>query len=361
LWSVEVKQPEIMVSRDYTPLPPSRRVGGEEGEEEKTVRLYVRKLGLVSKWLSGLEVGGNVELRGPRLGFDLRKRIGEVDNAVAEGKEKAGLDNNNAADQPQDQRVKRVVFLAGGTGIATALQAAEALLAVPGVEMDIVWANRRREDCVGCGSGQESGDQNRNAVLAMLEEFRRAYGAERFRYSCTVDEEGSFITRDTIARLMAGSTTATTLSSAATGSEKRRSSSSPIFGFLSSSQPSPTTATAATNTTKTSPTTQPIDCSNCHYHSPILLAASPDSDPSRTNPTPEAVSCKCVSPATGQPVNGGKNLLILSGPEGFIEHYAGAKVWSEGRERQGVVGGVVGDVIKRNLKKEAEGWLVLKL
>lgn len=37
----------------------------------------------------------------------------------------------------------------------------------------------------------------------------------------------------------------------------------------------------------------------------------------------------------------GKKLVLISGPEGFIKHFAGPKVWAGGRETQGSLGGVL--------------------
>ncbi|KAL2268567.1 hypothetical protein VTJ83DRAFT_3413 [Remersonia thermophila] len=366
LWAVEVKQPEIMVARDYTPLPDLVEVlgpaggsgeGGEDGagkaeaeEEEKKkkqknkedgkIRLYVRRMqrGEVSNYLSRLQVGDEIELRGAKLGFDLRSRIGEAAAAAAAAEQDA--------QQPRPPR--RVVFLAGGTGIATALQAAHALLDVPGVEMDVVWANRRRED-----ARQGSGDDDENAILAMLEAFRRAYGGHRFRYACTVDEEGSFVTRDVVAGLLTAGLGAS--SSLAPATARPSLWKNP---WSSSSSASASAAAGA------------VDASSCRYHSPTLLTTSPDADPGPDTPSstpgnpsqqrpPRRGECRCRSAATGQPVRGGKNLFMISGPEGFIAHFAGPKVWSDGKERQGLVGGLVGEALKK--KGEEGGWLVLKM
>ncbi|KAJ3962152.1 mitochondrial peripheral inner membrane protein, partial [Colletotrichum tropicale] len=72
LWCVEVKQPQIQVAREYTPLP------GAAGDD--ALRLYVRALrgGEVSTYLSRLLPGDSVEIRGPHGEFDLRSRLGEA-------------------------------------------------------------------------------------------------------------------------------------------------------------------------------------------------------------------------------------------------------------------------------------------
>ena len=124
----QFKQPQIQIVRAYTPLPPT-----QDGENGGVLRFLIRREheGEVSNYIHSLPLGAKVELRGPNIEYML----------------------------PQD--VKEVVFVAGGTGIAPALQVAHAMFdrPFPGhvrFEQDkrkllILWANRRREDCVGGG------------------------------------------------------------------------------------------------------------------------------------------------------------------------------------------------------------------
>lgn len=118
-WSVEVKQPQLMIAREYTPLPP--KLQDNNGE----LRFLIRKehKGEVSGYLHNLHVGDTIELRGPKSGIQL------------------------------PDEVTNVVFLAGGTGIAPALQVVHTLLERKSVrtppKIHIIWANRRREDCQG--------------------------------------------------------------------------------------------------------------------------------------------------------------------------------------------------------------------
>jgi hypothetical protein len=323
LWSVEVKQPELQVARDYTPLPlpPSAVVeSGGEGGEDGEIRLYVRRLdrGEVSNYLARLRVGDTVELRGPRLGFDLRARVG------------VGQDGDRVGLNERERQKRKAVFLAGGTGIAPALQAAAALMNEPQVEMDVVWANRRREDCVGCGEQAQAQDQG--AVVALLEEYRRRY-AGRFRYTCTVDEEGSFIDAGAIVR--------------STGvAPPSRTGAGLGWGLW---------ATASQDTSAGPLITAAVDTDTCYYHSAKRLMTSDDRDP------PSGVvaeKCQCKN-ADGNPVAGGKNLLLVSGPDGFLEHFTGAKIWGAGKELQGRVGGVVAD-LRRKYPRFGDDWLVLK-
>jgi hypothetical protein len=51
---------------------------------------------------------------------------------------------------------------------------------------------------------------------------------------------------------------------------------------------------------------------------------------------------------------GGQKLILVSGPDGFIEHWAGKKIWIRGHEAQGPLGGVLGQL-------DLKGWKVWKL
>lgn len=295
VWAVEVKQPQLQVARDYTPLPPLSSEEEEAMIEKCQLRFLVRRMerGEVSKYISRLQVGDEIELRGHRLGFDVIKRLGDKGNKVA--------------------------FLAGGTGIASALQVARTLLATPGdkqSQVSIIWANRKGEDCA-----------DSTPINRMLEQMRKTYGDVKFKYVCTIDEERSFIDSKLITQ---------------------------TAGIESSSKtaaivPTPVTA-----------------WENCTYHSSTKLITSPAEDPETKDIThisdrhamkdrqkfdPKAApQCQCP----------GKNLLMISGPDGFVEYFAGKKVWGQGKELQGPVGGVI-DELQRRYPELGEKWLVLKM
>ena len=125
IWNVHFKQPQIQIVRPYTPLPP---LEGASKEEENRLRFLIRKdpFGEVSSYLHSLPIGANIELRGPNLEYEL------------------------------SPEVKQVVFFAGGTGVAPALQVAHALFEASSKRQErklhILWANRKREDCMGGSS-----------------------------------------------------------------------------------------------------------------------------------------------------------------------------------------------------------------
>lgn len=121
IWNVHFKQPHLQIVRAYTPLPPQDM----KPEETARLRFLIRNEthGEVSGYLHRLPIGSQIELRGPNIEYEI------------------------------SPDVKQVVFFAGGTGIAPALQVAHAMFNSKHQRKDrklhILWANRKREDCVG--------------------------------------------------------------------------------------------------------------------------------------------------------------------------------------------------------------------
>lgn len=320
LWCVEIKQPQLQVARDYTPLPPPV---GQEKEEMVCGRLrfLIRKMegGEVSSYLSRLEVGDKVELRGPHLGFDVVQRLGLQSTAVAE----------------QGQ----VVFLAGGTGIAPALQVARRLygpvyekgdgkekkewkqvedMPTTPPKMTIVWANKFREDCPDCEDLEglrkrgylppsALDDAKKGGIMPYLKDIKLHHPQE-FNYACTVDTEKKWIDGKTILDAVVSTTP----------------NNKSIVKSMATTDPS------------------------CPLHSPSALVHVSDRQD-------HEAQCKCHGGSSS-----GKNLLMVSGPDGFIARFAGPKAWSHGLERQGPVGGVVDELMRKG-KVKREEWMVLKL
>ncbi|KAK3403512.1 hypothetical protein B0T20DRAFT_401117 [Sordaria brevicollis] len=318
LWCVEIKQPQLQVARDYTPLPPP--VGQEKEEMVRgRLRFLIRKMegGEVSSYLSRLEVGDKVELRGPHLGFDVVQRL--------------GLESTAGKKQGQ------VVFLAGGTGIAPALQVARRLygpvyekgddqkewkqvenMPTTPPKMTIVWANRFREDCPDCeeleglrkrGYLSSSIDVKKEGGMMPYLQDIKLHHPQQFNYACTVDTEKKWIDGKTIVDAVVSTTTS--------------NNKSLVKG----------TATADPS---------------CPLHSSAALVHVSDRQD-------HEAQCKCHGGSSN-----GKNLLMVSGPDGFIERFAGPKAWSQGLERQGPVGGVVDELMRKG-KVKREEWMVLKL
>lgn len=146
----------------------------------------------MSNYLSRLEVNDEVEMRGPAVEYALRPddRAGNTD----------------------------IVFLAGGTGISSALQAVHCFMghSAVGDRMQILWANRRREDCAGAPRpakaagwfGSAKGEKTEeveagNEVMREIRELQTKYPG-RVDVKYFVDEENSFITPKAIKEAVEG-------------------------------------------------------------------------------------------------------------------------------------------------------------
>ncbi|RMY59623.1 hypothetical protein D0865_01982 [Hortaea werneckii] len=250
--SVQFKQPQLQIARAYTILPPI------EGQDPQELRFLIRKER--NGEVSGLQLGAEIEVRGPSVDYVLPEKIGNV------------------------------MFLAGGTGIAPAIQIASKVDGNANVH--ILWACRQREDCAGgvCDTvsphtswgwnlfgwfggsassferahGTTAASSEPNAVISQLDALKQTQaGALKTDYF--VDEEGSVVHPKT------------------------------IIGLLQQG------AAEADNL----------------------------SDPA-------------------------ERFLIVSGPDGFVNHWAGPKQWVGGREVQGPLGGVLSSL-------DLHGYKVVKL
>jgi len=102
--------------------------------------------------------------------------------------------------------LQKVVFLAGGTGIAPALQVAHTLLERPNIDgqkpdIHITWANRRREDCDGGGKAIVATQDRMGRVVRDIEVYQQIYPG-RFTVEYFVDEEGKVLDRKTLSKLV---------------------------------------------------------------------------------------------------------------------------------------------------------------
>jgi NAD(P)H-flavin reductase len=302
LWSVEIKQPQLQIARHYTPLPPLSST--PEGSDSIELRFLIRKMdgGEMSNYLSRRGLGDTIWLRGPHLGFDVVKRLGGADN---------------------------VVFLAGGTGISPALQIAHRLLDdapqdAQKPSVSILWANRRAVDALGrqerkvktgflglwisdvaVSSPEESNSSLSNDILGMKRKHPNALEVKYF-----VDEEKTLISPQDVASLL--------------GKDGPSARSFPKAEF-------------------------------CLWHSQRAAETLPGDDDS-TRGVDSGAPCTCIAESAGV---SGKNLICVSGPDGFIGAYAGPKRWHGGFEMQGPVQGLLGQM--KNGSKILRDWLVLKL
>jgi NAD(P)H-flavin reductase len=199
--------------------------------------------GEVSNYLHRLPLGSSIDVRGPNVEWDI----------------------------PDD--IENVVFVAGGTGIAPALQVVNALLGVEkggegvGRKVHILWANRRNEDCLGGRS-------------------------------------------DTV--------------------EEKRSRWHGMFGVFASKPAAPAAAPAQPSTI-----VKDLELLKSRYPQSLTVDYFVDEEKSFIDNIVVQKALAKVHTSTS-----GKNVLLVSGPEGFVKYMAGPKVWKNGREVQGELGGI---------------------
>ncbi|ORY04879.1 hypothetical protein BCR34DRAFT_572434 [Clohesyomyces aquaticus] len=309
VWSVQVKQPELQIARAYTPLPslgmetggsiPASSIGGEGEDAEdaapEDLRLLIRKEngGEVSTYLHTLPEQSTIHLRGP----------------------------NTECELPTE--VKTVIFLAGGTGIAPAMQVAGVLAQRKGSRMRILWANRRREECAG-GVGDEERDRGGRGVFGPgLRDNGKGNGGERWWKRLFWSEGDS--RRDAVPESDIQIHTQTRIH-ADTGVHPKNV----IVRELEALQ------------------------HHTKLHSPTnSLSISYFVDEENQLIKPGDVARRLDIESRGTEGKGDK-VILVSGPDGFIEYWAGKKLWVGGREVQGPLGGVLGQM-------DLRGWRVFKL
>ena len=184
------------------------------------------------------------------------------------------------------QYLTSIVFLAGGTGIAPALQLVYTLLEARDhgqndheellkPKIHIVWANRSREDCKGGTSSIKSTRWEKtpeklggppSPIVKELQNLQLRH-PKHLNVDYLVDEEGNFLDQKKISRL-----------------------------------------------------------------------------------TQTESEVKVGAMITGAD----SKLIVVSGPEGFVNYLAGSKLWEEGKEVQGPLGGIIG-------RMRLGDWKVYKL
>jgi hypothetical protein len=270
VWSIQIKQPQLQIARDYTPLPPTPDITSDDDEKLHDIRLLIRQEegGEVSTYLHRLPEQSTIELRGPKVEWRL----------------------------PDD--IQEVIFLAGGTGIAPAMQVAQVLGRKAGTKMQILWANRRREECLGGVSddgayaqGHLSGSRSWKSIFGFGKPAAQAPVAQEEPLSIASTQDRGAIVREL-------------------ESLKKR---------------------------------------NTAHHSDFAVQYYVDEEKKFIKP--QDVEKQLA--ATKQERNGSR-VILISGPDGFIEYWAGKKLWIGGRETQGPLGGVLSGM-------DLKGWTVYKL
>lgn len=256
VWSVMFKQPQLQIGRDYTPLPATAATTLSVDEEnDGCLRFFIRKdpFGEVSRYLHSLEPGADVEMRGPQIECPI-------------------------AEETQD-----ILFIAGGTGIAPALQAGYALLSRDSParpRIHILWANRRREDCLG-GQSDTPKTQPRHRSW-----FSGWFGASK--PSDTANE-----------------------------------------------QPAPE------HDEPISPIVRELEALKSQYPGQVTVDYYLDEENKFIGKKAILDFTESTRAADGPRKS---KLILVSGPDGFISYMAGPKFWAQGQELQGPVQGILKDL-----------------
>ncbi|KAL4801709.1 hypothetical protein BDV18DRAFT_148606 [Aspergillus unguis] len=260
VWSVMFKQPQLQIGRDYTPLPPTSADGDDE-----CLRFFIRKdaFGEVSRYLHSLKIGAPIEVRGPRVECEI----------------------------PSD--INTVLFIAGGTGIAPALQAGHTLLqrtdAANKPKIHILWANRHREDCKGGRSDStDTGAKTQSSWLSRV--------------------------------------------------------------FKSSGSVSVPASTEAQDVGEPSLIVRELEALKARYPEQVTVQYFVDEERQFIGKKP---ILDCTNTASSSESNN-RNMILVSGPEGFISYMAGPKLWAQGMELQGPLRGVIKEL-------DLKDWAVYKL
>jgi len=256
--SVLFKQPQLQIARAYTLLP------AEPGQSPDELRFLIKRErgGEVSSYLHRLETGAEVEIRGPNAEYTL-----------------------------PEERVRKVVFIAGGTGIAPALQAAKAVRADE-ADVHILWANRHREDCEGGKSDTLSAQTSWSETFAGWFSPFSTPGKDAKAQDTAVERRPK---SEIVRRLEA---------------LKREGQGRVAVDYFVDDEER---------------FIKPVEATTL-----VRASFSPEAKPD------------------------GKNLLFVSGPEGFVNAWAGPKEWRDGNELQGPLGGVLS-------KLDLRDWEVVKL
>jgi len=269
VWSVQVKQPQLQIARAYTPLPPLHSENGTSNPD--VLRFLIRHdpKGEVSSYLHNLSPGSKIELRGPQIEHKLPKKVDATTGGVDE-----------------------VIFIAGGTGIAPALQVAHTLYDLrlrirQPPKIRILWANRKREECIGAPLPSDAPTKP-SSGLSSLFTFDSSPRSEKF---------------------------------------PAKPDQSPLVRHL-----------------------HHLEALHPNRFSVEYFV---DEEQSFINEQAVKDSLQ-ITQRTGDEEASRRKLILVSGPEGFVNYMAGPKRWVGGREIQGELGGLLSRI-------DHSGWEVWKL
>ena len=312
VWSVQIKQPQLQIVRSYTPLPPPPDgLNDEDGDSSSTItelRFLIRREphGEVSEYLHNLPVGAVVHIRGLDVEYEI----------------------------PSD--IDGVLFIAGGTGIAPSLQIAHSLLKrrkstgfLP--RLHILWANRRREDATGgVSSTSIVGSHGVRRPLARFfwaaeqSAQQQQQQLQQPQQASPPPHQSSIIIQQ-INHL------------------KQASQGRFTLDYLIDEEDSYITQALLK--------TYLLSLCKTHVKQPSRSDSdSPTEDPAQTR-------------AQVRDSMRSRGLVLISGPDGFISHHAGPKMWAgSGKQSQGPLGGNLEAVLGIGTGVElASSWEVWKL
>lgn len=267
-------QPELQIARAYTPLPPS------DDAEPEQLRLFVRQepQGEVSTFLHRINRGTLVHMRGPHLEYEI----------------------------PQD--VDEILFIAGGTGIAPALQVAHTLYRCRGTSSEggpklrILWANRRREDSY------------KGLELSLPQQLQDGFVPKLRGLADKLQGKPAIHSEEAVDKVPA---------------------------------PEPLSQTRLV---------EEVEGLKSSHVGKVTVDYFVDEESSYI--TERLLRSHLNSGAISEPsIEGGvtsKKIILISGPEGFVNSYAGAKSMKTGKEIQGPLGGML-------RKINPQGWEIWKL
>ena len=336
VWSVQIKQPQLQIVRSYTPLPPLNRLHGEDEDGNSTeLRFLIRREphGEVSSYLHNLPLGATVHIRGLDIEFEIPKNIDDI------------------------------LFLAGGTGIAPALQVAHCLIErrrksitstltgdgfdsgflVP--KMHILWANRRREDAMGgVNSTCTSTGSNIKGFLSTAQEgstsWSWSWSWRRFFWAAAKHQPAQL----------------------ELAQEKQHESSLP------SPPSSPPASLAFTTIAEIDRMKREargqitsdyfIDEEGTYITQDLLKTYLSSKNREKQHQQQQQLDSQGQDQDQA-PIS--KGLIMISGPDGFIAHHAGAKAWGRGGQLQGPLGGILKEILLDSEAFSSQWWDVWKL
>lgn len=277
IWNVQFKQPQLQIVRAYTPLPP---LPDElDADDSDTLRFLIRKDargGEMSSYLHRLPAGATIELRGPHVEY------------------------------PIGDDVKNVIFIAGGTGIAPAMQVAHAMFDGLSIRqksekrLHILWANRKTEDCTGATF--DTKDEVNAAVTTS--------GSSAWSWTSLFSSSAQ-IANDTVVEMEKSSEQPNAVMRQLDNLKSQHGGNLAVSYF--------------------------VDEQNTYIHTGTIE--------------------KALSSLTGA-ASTEKTQIIISGPPGFITYLAGPKIWQDGEEKQGPLGGRLAQVLGKDGRSDVKVWKV---